>query len=122
MYLMLCGRAPFETARLEKTYERIAKASFDFPERLKERDAKDLLKKILVVDVSKRYTFEQVLSHQFMNPKHGIPKEIPEVAMSGAPKFDFKYEKYSSLEIKESARSFSINTLRSEVDLSVDDF
>ena len=74
MYLMLIGRAPFETSRLEKTYERISKANFEFPEYFKEKEAKDLLRKILVVDLSKRWTFEQIMSHDFMNPKQGIPK------------------------------------------------
>lgn len=74
IYLMLIGKAPFETARVEKTYDRIAKADFDFPDYFKDSSAKDLLRKILVVDPSKRYTFEQILSHDFMNPKHGIPK------------------------------------------------
>ena len=37
------------------------------------------------------------------------------------PKFDAKYEQFESSTIKESARNFSINTLRSEVDLSVDE-
>lgn len=63
MYLMLCGRAPFETSKVEKTYERIARADFDFPDYFKDPHAKDLLRKILVVDTSKRFTFEQILSH-----------------------------------------------------------
>ena len=63
MYLMLCGRAPFETTRVEKTYERIARADFDFPDYFKDLHGKDLLRKTLVVDISKRYTFEQILSH-----------------------------------------------------------
>lgn len=74
MYLMLIGKAPFETTKIEKTYERISKGDFDFPDWFKEPKAKDLLKHMMVVDVSKRYTFEQVLSHEFMNPKQGIPK------------------------------------------------
>lgn len=57
MYLMLIGRAPFETARIEKTYEKISKADFDFPESFKEPAARDLLRKMLVVDVSRRLTF-----------------------------------------------------------------
>lgn len=56
-----------------------------------------------------------------MNPKAGIPKEIPVSAMVTAPKFDNKYEKLESSEVKESARNVSINTLRSEVDLSMDE-
>lgn len=63
LYLMLIGKAPFETNRVERTYERIAKAEFEFPEYFKDPIAKDLLKKILVVDPSKRYTFEQILAH-----------------------------------------------------------
>lgn len=74
MYLMLVGKAPFETNRVEKTYERISRADFDFPDYFKDSSAKDLLRKILVVDPSKRFTFEQILSHDFMNPKNGIPK------------------------------------------------
>lgn len=41
--------------------------------------------------------------------------------MQAAPKFDSKFEKFESSEVKESARNFSINTLRSEVDLSLDE-
>jgi serine/threonine protein kinase len=63
MYLMMCGRAPFETSRVEKTYERIVKADFDFPEYFKDSNGKDLVRKVLVVDISKRYTFEQILAH-----------------------------------------------------------
>jgi len=51
---------------------------------------------MLVVDPTKRYTFEQVLSHEFMNPKQGIPKEIPVLCLISAPKFDNKYEKIES--------------------------
>jgi hypothetical protein len=56
-----------------------------------------------------------------MNPKNGIPKEIPASSMLTAPKFENKFEKLESSEAKESARNFSINTLRSEVDLSIDE-
>jgi len=57
MYLMLIGKAPFETTRVDKTYEKIVKADFDFPEYFKNASGRDLLRKILVVDPSKRYTF-----------------------------------------------------------------
>lgn len=59
---------------MEKTYQRISKGQFDFPESFKDQDAKDLLRHILVVDPSKRFSFEQILAHPFMNPKCGIPK------------------------------------------------
>ncbi len=57
MYLMLIGKAPFETSRVEKTYDKITKADFDFPDYFKDLAGRDLLRKILVVDPSKRYTF-----------------------------------------------------------------
>jgi hypothetical protein len=41
--------------------------------------------------------------------------------MIAPPKFDTKYEQFESSNVKESARNFSINTLRSEVDLSMDE-
>lgn len=91
MYLMLIGKAPFETQRIEKTYQRISRAEFDFPQWFKDSSAKDLLRRILVADVSKRLTFEQILAHQFMNPKQGIPKEIPISCLTTAPKFENKY-------------------------------
>lgn len=56
-----------------------------------------------------------------MNPKNGIPKQIPVSCMVTCPKFDNKYEKMQYSDVKESARNFSINTLRSEVDLSLDE-
>lgn len=93
MYLMLIGKAPFETSMVEKTYQRISKGQFGFPESFKDNDAKDLLKKILVVDPSKRFTFEEILAHPFMNPKCGIPKEIPLISLHQIPKLGV-FEKY----------------------------
>ena len=120
MYLMLIGRAPFETSVVEKTYQRIAKGQFEFPESFKDEQAKDLIRKILVVDPSKRYTFEEILSHPFMNPKCGIPKELPQICYSQAPKFGV-FEKYAQDQVKESARNASVMTLRSSIDLSIDE-
>lgn len=94
MYLMLIGKAPFETSQVEKTYQRISKGQFDFPDSFKDQDGKDLLRRILVVDPSRRYTFEEILSHPFMNPKCGIPKELPLVSLNQAPKFGV-FERYA---------------------------
>lgn len=72
---------------MDKTYQRISKGQFDFPDSFKDNAGKDLLRKILVVDPSKRYTFEEILQHPFMNPECGIPKELPLICMTQAPKF-----------------------------------
>lgn len=120
MYLMLIGRAPFETTVVEKTYQRIAKGQFEFPQSFKDDLARDLIRKILVVDISKRLTFKEILDHPFMNPKCGIPKELPPICISQVPKFGI-FEKYAQDQVKQSARSASIMTLRSSIDLSIDE-
>lgn len=58
-----------------------------------------------------------------MNPKCGIPKEIPEICLNYTPKFGV-FEKYAQESVKESARTASVMTLRSNVELSLneDDF
>lgn len=39
MYLLLVGKAPFETGKVEHTYQRIVKAQFDFPDSFKGPEA-----------------------------------------------------------------------------------
>lgn len=73
----------------------------------------------MVVDPVKRFTFEQVVNHPFMCPKCGIPKELPSLCLTQAPKFGV-FEKYEQEPVKKSARDASIITLRSSVDLSMD--
>lgn len=53
------------------------KADFSFPSSFTNNEAKDLIMNILVVNPCKRYTFEQIMSHPFMNPYNGIPKSLP---------------------------------------------
>ena len=55
-----------------------------------------------------------------MNPKCGIPKELPQICYSQAPKFGV-FERYAQDQVKESARNASVMTLRSSIDLSMDE-
>ena len=84
---MLTGRAPFQAETSEKTKVRIMKGEFQFPDFFKDEQAKDLIKKILVVDPKKRFTFNEILNHPFMNPKNGIPKQLPQLSQIETPKF-----------------------------------
>jgi serine/threonine protein kinase len=61
MYIFLTGRPPFETDNITKTYERIKIADYKIPSSLSNQGAIDLLRKILVVDPAKRFTFDQIL-------------------------------------------------------------
>jgi polo-like kinase 1 len=56
MYIFLTGHPPFETDNLEKTYKRIKAGDFTIPSSMN-KEAGDLLKKMLVVDPAKRATF-----------------------------------------------------------------
>ena len=55
-----------------------------------------------------------------MNPKCGIPRELPEVSLSQPPKFGV-FEKYEQDQVKSSARSASIITLRTNLDLTINE-
>mmetsp|Transcript_5700 Transcript_5700/g.4851 ORF Transcript_5700/g.4851 Transcript_5700/m.4851 type:complete len:179 (+) Transcript_5700:455-991(+) len=64
LYVMLCGYLPFSEDSIERLNEKITKGDYDFPS--KDWDqisdlAKDLIKKLLVVDPKKRLSSEQIL-------------------------------------------------------------
>jgi polo-like kinase 1 len=52
---MVVGRPPFETSEVKKTYIRIKKGNYSFPENISlSHDFKDLINKIFILDPSKR--------------------------------------------------------------------
>jgi len=68
-YLLLCGFPPFYGESLPEVFEQIMKAEFDFPDPYWtniSNDAKDLIKKLLVVDAKKRLTASQALQHPWL--------------------------------------------------------
>ncbi|KAI6171244.1 Aurora kinase [Aphelenchoides bicaudatus] len=76
-YELLCGKPAFETETSHETYQRIAKAKYTFPLYVSE-GARDLIKKLLVVDPSKRLNFVSTMRHrwirQFVPQKDTIPE------------------------------------------------
>lgn len=66
MYTMLCGRPPFETPDINKTYKRIAANDWIWPEKnnLSEQ-AKDIITKILVLKPQQRPKVDEILDHDF---------------------------------------------------------
>lgn len=71
MYLMLSGNLPFteEPKRQMSLYEQIENASYDFDEEIWKEissEAKDLVKKMLVVCPKSRITAQQALDHSWL--------------------------------------------------------
>ena len=66
-YTLLIGKPPFETNDSKATYRRILKNSYSFPANVPISDeAKDLIKKILVLDPAMRPTLNEILQHPFI--------------------------------------------------------
>lgn len=70
LYILLCGLPPFDqSAPIPQLFNAILNARYQFPSPYWDNvsnDAKDLVKKMLVVDVKHRLTPEQILKHPWM--------------------------------------------------------
>mmetsp|Transcript_10371 Transcript_10371/g.20337 ORF Transcript_10371/g.20337 Transcript_10371/m.20337 type:complete len:389 (+) Transcript_10371:295-1461(+) len=71
MYILLCGCPPFNMdATVAQIYDQILKCDYDFPEEFWEGisdEAKDLVTKMLCMDVEKRITCHQCLEHPWVS-------------------------------------------------------
>ncbi|KAI8389445.1 kinase-like domain-containing protein [Blakeslea trispora] len=72
MYVLVCGRVPFDDTSLPALHQKIKLGHVDYPDHLS-RDCVDLLSKILVVDPTKRATLSQVMYHPWMNKGYDEP-------------------------------------------------
>jgi len=80
IYAMLIGKPPFETSEVKKTYQRIKRNIYHFPDSsiIKiSQNAKNLIESLLVSDPSKRLTLDEIMKHPFMNNEMHIPSELP---------------------------------------------
>ncbi|GMG99583.1 hypothetical protein Nepgr_001423 [Nepenthes gracilis] len=69
LYIMLGGVPPFYGENVEETFEAVLRANLRFPFRAFRSvspAAKDLIRKMLCKDVSRRFSAEQVLSHPWV--------------------------------------------------------
>ena len=76
-YILLCGFPPFYHEELPELFEQIMSADFDFPEEYWDsvsNEAKDFIKKLLVVKPSDRMTVDQALSHPWLKGHAGTGK------------------------------------------------
>jgi len=76
-YILLCGFPPFYHEELPELFEQIMSADFDFPEEYWDsvsNEAKDFIKKLLVVKPQDRMTVEQALKHPWIQGQAGSGK------------------------------------------------
>ena len=69
MYLMLCGKQPFNGENDDEIYEKIHLCKIDFNDEEWDNishDAKDLIKKLLIKDVNKRLSAKKALNHPWI--------------------------------------------------------
>jgi len=81
-YILLCGFPPFYNEKLQLLFEQIMRADYDFPEDYWSdisADAKDFIRKLLVVDPKKRMTGKEALKHPWL-AGHAPAKPLPKLA------------------------------------------
>jgi len=96
-YILLCGFPPFYNESLNKLFEEILSAEYDYPEEYWSHisnEAKDFVSKLLVVDPSQRLTAAQALQHVWIvsNTTGTAPSKSQN---SMGQKFTEKIKKYT---------------------------
>ncbi|KAF9028058.1 Pkinase-domain-containing protein [Hymenopellis radicata] len=79
LYVMLCGRLPFDDADMSSLFYKISHGEYSVPKSLDE-DAKDLIKRMLVVDPINRITVADITQHRFFTkdlPRYLSPLPPP---------------------------------------------
>jgi calcium/calmodulin-dependent protein kinase I len=83
LYILLCGYPPFSEDSNEMLYEKIKRGEYDFPEEdWKEisPSAKDLVKKLLVVNSTQRYKANEIMTHPWIKQDKIPNGHLPLVA------------------------------------------
>ena len=90
IYTLLIGKPPFETRDVKTTYNKIKRAEYSFPETCKISScAKNLIKKILVVNPKERPTLNEILFDDFFNQGIAIPKLMPTSTLAFRPPAEY---------------------------------
>ena len=90
IYLLILGKAPFETNDIKTTYKCIKSINYKFPENSKiSYPAVKLIRRLLVKDPKDRPTFEDILMDDFFNQGTAIPKLLPSASLATPPSLDY---------------------------------
>ena len=112
IFTLLVGKPPFETRDVKTTYGKIKAADYSFPEHCKiSKVAKNLIKKILVVDPKSRPSLKDILLDDFYNQGISIPKLLPTSTLAFKPPSEYikKYIPKKSNSLEESEEENKIN-------------
>lgn len=97
IYRIIIGKFPFRTTIRELTENKIKSGEYSFPKnKIINENAKDLIRKLLILDPKKRLNLEQILDHNFFKNITKIPKAMPLSTLKEAPPFDFIREYISN--------------------------
>jgi len=86
LYILICGFPPFYEEHTPELFKIIKRGEYDFPSPYWDdvsESAKDLIKKLLVVDPKERYTASQVFEHPWMAPENKDKEGNPLVHFIG---------------------------------------
>ena len=89
MYALLHGKPPFETDKLETTYNKIKRNEYNIPSSERRSAATSMIKNMLHPDPEKRLSCRMLCEHPFIVRGY-CPPYMPESAMTVAPAFNEK--------------------------------
>ncbi|KAJ2158021.1 hypothetical protein GGF46_004073, partial [Coemansia sp. RSA 552] len=72
LYFMLCGRTPFEGESIKVIYDKISRGKYTIPQSL-DKDAQNLLQRMLTVDPKRRITMKNIIDHPWTNKGYDHP-------------------------------------------------
>jgi len=86
-YILLCGFPPFYGDTEQELFDRICTAKYKFLSPYWDKvswDAKDLIRHLLELEPTKRYTADQALDHKWLRDVEGASRPADEPDLSGA--------------------------------------
>ena len=101
IYTLLVGKSPFESDNINKTYEKIKRGKFSFPDYFEiTKEAKNLLLNLLKVNQYQRLKIFQAMQHPFFLVGGLIPRSLPLDTLVNPPRHKF-IRKYMDLDFLE---------------------
>ncbi|KAK0069241.1 serine/threonine-protein kinase SIK2, partial [Biomphalaria pfeifferi] len=76
LYVLVCGALPFDGANLQVLRDRVLSGRFRIPYFMSS-ECEHLIRRMLVLEPSKRYSIVQIQSHRWMQMEGGYPKSAP---------------------------------------------